>query len=85
MTLSIDELESEIWSICVMQRAAQDEETINRWQTNELSHLKERFLVQPLPLELKNMAHSALIEWQQLEKKNMFKLRHESYRVFELI
>ena len=86
MTLSIDELESEIWSICVMQRAAQDEETINRWQTNELSHLKERFLVQPLPLELKNMAHSALIEWQQLEKKicsNLGMNRTEFLSLFE--
>jgi len=43
MTPSIDKLEREIWSICVLECAAQDQEAINRWQTDELSYLKERF------------------------------------------
>jgi len=84
MTPSIDKLEREIWSICVLECAAQDQETINRWQTDELSHLKERFLVQSLPLDLKNIAHNALIQWQQLEKNICLKLGMDSIEILNV-
>ncbi len=67
MTSPIDKLEEALWGACVIQRAAPDEETVNRWQTDELAHLRERFLVQPLPAEFNDLAGRALAEWRDRE------------------
>jgi|GEM_PF-1488188 len=66
---AIETLQEELWGACVMQRAAQDQEVANRWQTNELSHLKEGFRVQPMPDYLNSFVQDALAEWQQIENK----------------
>lgn len=69
-----------------MQRPAQDEETVNRWQEDELSHLKERFLVRSIPSELNELVKSALVEWQQIEKNvcsNMGMSREEFLNEFK--
>ena len=86
MIPSIDKLEREIWDIWVRECAAQDGETLKRWQIDELSHLKERFLVQKLPSNLQYLAHNALNQWQELESKICLKLgmdRTEILHVFE--
>jgi hypothetical protein len=69
MSSQIDKLEQELWGACVMQRAAKNQETMERWQTDELSHLRERFLVQPMPPELNDLVQSALGQWQKIEEK----------------
>lgn len=68
MTSPIDRLEEDLWGACVIQRAAPDKETVERWQTDELAHLRERFLVRPLPAELADLAGRALAQWQQREQ-----------------
>lgn len=69
MNSPIDRLEREFWDSCVTQRPAQNQESIDRWQTDELSHLKERFFVHPMPVELNTLVQDALIQWQKIEKK----------------
>ena len=68
MISPIDQLEEAQWGACVMQRAAPDDETVKRWQTDELAHLRERFLVRPLPAELADLAGRALAQWQGREE-----------------
>lgn len=75
MNSPIDKLEQELWNACVIQRAAQNEEAIDRWQRNELSHLKERFIVQTMPSELNGLVQSALVQWEQIETKLCSNLR----------
>ena len=65
----IDKLEEEIWAACVRERTAEDQETTDRWQTDEYSHLRERFSVRPMPSELDKLASDALVQWQQIENK----------------
>lgn len=67
MASSIDKLAEELWDACVIQRAAENQETVNRWQADELSHLKERFSIRPIPPEMNELVQSALMEWQQIE------------------
>ncbi len=69
MTSPIDQLEEALWGACVMQRAAPDEETVNRWQTDELAHLRERFLVQPMPAEFDDLVGRALAQWRDREQQ----------------
>ena len=68
MISPIDQLEEALWGACVMQPAASDEETVERWQTDELAHLRERFRVRPLPAELADLAGRALVQWQEREE-----------------
>lgn len=68
MISPIDQLEEALWGACVMQRATPDEETVERWQTDELAHLRERFRVRPLPAELADLAGRALVQWQEREE-----------------
>ncbi|WP_020504018.1 hypothetical protein [Lamprocystis purpurea] len=51
----------------MIQRAAPDEDAVERWQTDELAHLRERFVVRPLPAEFDDLAGRALAEWQDRE------------------
>jgi hypothetical protein len=69
MSSPIEKLEEELWGACVIQRAATNQQTIERWQTDESAHLRERFLVQPMPPELNDLVQSALAQWQQIEEK----------------
>lgn len=69
MSSPINKLEEEIWVACVRQRAAEDQETTDRWQTDECSHLRERFFVRPMPSELDKLARDALEQWRQIENK----------------
>lgn len=64
----IDQLEEALWGACVIQHAPANDETVERWQTDELAHLRERFLVRPLPAELADLAGSALAQWQEREQ-----------------
>ncbi len=64
---AIDQLAINLWGYCVSQRPAEDEDTMRRWQTDELSHLKERFLVRPLPPKLRGLVEDALGEWKEKE------------------
>jgi hypothetical protein len=64
----IDQLEEALWGACVIQRAPANEETVERWQTDELAHLRERFRVRPLPAELADLAGRALSQWQDREQ-----------------
>jgi hypothetical protein len=69
MNSPIDNLEQALWGACVTQRAAQNQETIDRWQTDEFSHLTERYIIQPMPPSLNVLVQSALVQWQQIEEK----------------
>jgi hypothetical protein len=69
MNSAIEKLEQELWDACVIQRASQNQEMTQRWQTDEYSHLKERFLVQTMPTELNHLVQNALLEWQSIENK----------------
>ncbi len=69
MNSPIDKLERELWDSCVTQHPAQNQESTVRWQTDELSHLKERFSVHSMPAELDALVQDALIQWQKIEKK----------------
>ena len=66
---AIDSLIASLWGYCVSQRPAEDGLTIERWQRDELSHLKERFMVHPLPPELKSSVNSAILEWEAREDR----------------
>lgn len=86
MNSPIDRLEQELWFSCVIQRHPKDQETINRWQTDEISHLKERFYVQPMPSSLNGLVQSALVQWQQIETKvcsNLGMTREQFLKEFE--
>lgn len=69
MNSAIDRLEEEVWVACITQRAARDQQTIERWQSNEYAHLKERFIVSPLPASLNDLLENALKEWRQRESR----------------
>ncbi|MBF0397825.1 MAG: hypothetical protein HQK78_13685 [Desulfobacterales bacterium] len=75
MNSPIDQLVEELWGCCVMQRAAQDQATIERWQTNEIDHLKERFVVQIMPDSLKPLLEKAIAQWEGIEKKLLSHLK----------
>ncbi|MEI7639114.1 MAG: hypothetical protein WCJ37_17520 [Syntrophus sp. (in: bacteria)] len=69
MKSPIDKLEGEVWGSCVRQFVTKDQETSDRWQKDEISHLRERFLIDPMPSELDELVQSALDQWQQIENK----------------
>lgn len=69
----IDVLEEEVLTNCLMQSSA-NEETIKKWQTDEVAHLKERFIISPLPDKLRPLVDSALSQWQKIEVKILSKL-----------
>jgi len=60
MILPIEKLEQELWNTCVIQYAAKDQETLDRWQRDEYAHIKERFLIQPMPSKLDKLFEKAL-------------------------
>lgn len=68
MISPIDQLEESLWSTCVIQRAATDKEALERWQTDELAHVRERFVVRPMPAELGGLVQRALAQWQEREQ-----------------
>lgn len=65
----IEELENELWQDCVFQRAPDSEETAERWQRDEYSHLTERFIVRPISSNHLNLIKDALNEWKEREDK----------------
>lgn len=67
MESAIDLMEKEVWACCVRQRAARDDATIARWQTDEYAHIKERFIVEPMEYEYQPLVEKALAEWQGIE------------------
>jgi hypothetical protein len=69
MKSAIDRLEEKVWASCITQRAAQDQQTIERWQRDHYAHLKERFIVSPIPATLNQLVEAALEEWQQRENR----------------
>ena len=71
---AIDQLAANLWDYCVSQRPAEDDQTIERWKRDELSHLKERFVVHPLPPKLKESVNDALLEWKEREDRVCKKL-----------
>jgi hypothetical protein len=68
MTSAIDQLEEALWGACVMQRPAPDDETMERWQTDEFSRLRERFIVRPMPDTLNDLVQRAVAQWQVREQ-----------------
>lgn len=75
MSSSINQLEQKIWECCVKQRPAKDRETAVRWQTDELSHLKERFVITPLPSNINELVQAALLEWHNIQNKVLLNCR----------
>jgi hypothetical protein len=69
MTSAIDQLGDALWGACVIQHAAPDDDAMERWQTDELSHLRERFIVRPMPDALDDLVRRALADWQGREQK----------------
>lgn len=69
MRSPIDQLEERLWGYCVIQLAAQNQETIKRWQTDEIAHIKERFAVQEMPNTLKPLVKAAIEQWKEIERK----------------
>lgn len=67
MQSPIDRLEREIWAGCVRQRLAGDKETLDRWQSDEVAHITERFIVDPVPSSLRPLVDEAIVEWVQIE------------------
>lgn len=86
MNSPIDKLEHELWNACIIQMPAKDHETIDRWQSDEIAHLKECFFVQPIPLGLDELVKNALTQWQQIETKvslNLGMNREQFLKEFE--
>lgn len=69
MISPIEKLEQELWNTCVIKYAAKDQETLDRWQRDEYAHIKERFLIQPIPSKFDELLEKALAQWQQIEEK----------------
>jgi hypothetical protein len=69
MSSAIDRLDEEVWASCITQRAAQDQQTVERWQSDHYAHLKERFVISPIPEALNQLVEVALAEWQQRENR----------------
>jgi hypothetical protein len=69
MRSPIDQLEERLWDCCVIQLAAQNQETIERWQTDEIAHIKERFAVQEMPNTLKPLVKAVIEQWKEIERK----------------
>ena len=67
MESAIDIMEKEVWACCVRQRAAKGDATIARWQKDEYAHLKERYIVEPMPDTMQPLVEKALAEWQKIE------------------
>jgi len=65
----IDQLEEELWYACVRQRAPRDEHQAEHWRQDELSHLRERFVVTLAPPELGPIITGAVAEWDRIEAK----------------
>jgi hypothetical protein len=81
MNSPIDQLVQELWDECVIRRAAKDQEMAQRWQSDEISHLKEGFLVRAIPDELQSLVLKAIAQWEEIEKKkfNKFDLNKERF------
>ena len=63
----IDRLEQELWSQCVTQRVAEDDEAIKRWQADEAAHIRERFQVSPMKESTRPLVDEAVDEWERIE------------------
>lgn len=68
MRSPIDQLAEALWGYCVSPRAAQDRETLERWQADEFAHLKEGFAVQMMPDNIKPLVEKAIAQWEEREK-----------------
>lgn len=68
MNTFIGQLEEELWWHCVQEHAADNQRLAERWQTDDLAHLKERYTVLPMPDSLRPLLEKALIEWREREK-----------------
>jgi hypothetical protein len=67
MESAIDRLEQEIWAACVRQRLAQDPETLERWRSDQVSHIRERFIIDPMPPSLQPLVDEANTQWEHIE------------------
>lgn len=50
----MDRLADELWATCVNRRAANDDETNERWQTDEVAHLTVGFYIENMHDQPKN-------------------------------
>jgi len=69
MESPINRLEQELWDCCVRQVAAKDMETMEKWQDNPLSHLREGFSVNAMPSALESLSVQAIDRWKDIEAK----------------
>lgn len=63
----IDRLEQELWSQCVTQVAATDDETIQRWRNDEVAHIRGRFRVSIMQESTRPLVEAAASEWERIE------------------
>jgi len=68
MKSPIDQLVGALWGYCVTQRAPQDQETLERWQTDEVAQIKEGFTVQTMPDNIQPLVEKAIAQWEEREK-----------------
>jgi hypothetical protein len=87
VTSPIDQLESDLWIECVLQSLAEDDATIERWTNNEVVHIKERFIINPMPARMEPLLNQAEVQWKKIEYLVLTKLgqtRDQFLKEFEL-
>lgn len=78
---SIDKLGEKLWFHSVMERAAKDQKTVERWQTDEYAHLTERYVVRAMPSDLTPLVAQALSQWDAIEQRILAELKMD-YTLF---
>ncbi len=58
-----------MWFSCILERAAKDQEELERWQSDEVAHIKGRFIVRHIPDDLKPLVEEAVNQWHSIEKE----------------
>ena len=88
---AIDRLEIEMWNSCVLQRPIDDpkavQDVFDRWSTDELAHIRERFLVLPVQTEHMTLIQEAIAQWNEREKKGLQRIgmsKNDFLQRFEL-
>ncbi len=62
----IDQLEQEMWSVCITRKAPEDLETEYRWRSDEAVYLKEGFRVGRMPEYMRPILNKAIFQWKEI-------------------
>ena len=79
----IDSLVEKVWSECVTQRPAEGIEEANKWHKDEVAHLNDRYIVSPLPKNLKTLVEEAINQWAFIEIGSYKKTGLDRYQYLE--